>query len=47
MDKGWSLGLHLVKFKVKEWRFVRDNIKDKDTSYNAHNSLIQDLWELW
>jgi len=30
-----------MRFKV-DWRSTRDNIKDKDTSYSAQNSLIQD-----
>jgi len=35
------MDLHIMRFTVKEWRSVRDNIKDKDTSYSAQNSLIQ------
>ena len=33
--------------KDKELRLAKDDIKDKDRSYDSHNSLIQDLWDTW
>ena len=36
----------MMRCKGKKQRLTRDDIKDKDRSYGAHNSLIQDSWDI-
>ena len=46
IDKSWSTALHIMRCKDKEQGSTKDDIKDKDRSYGAHNSLIQDSWDI-